>query len=148
MAAKLDHALWEMHRGLDEAPDGEEPKFAVSAERLAADVEDAVNNGPPADVARSRLFRSEQPPDALSWVASCTAAEWDVPCRSSGRRHRPSAANTVENALRESGGAVGSGSLPRRGRRVDIPRRRVAAPPRGYSAEAGRGAAAGAARIF
>ena len=42
-AARLDAALWELHRPLQEAPDGAEPAFAVAPARLVKEVEECLN---------------------------------------------------------------------------------------------------------
>ncbi len=69
-AARLDAALWELHRPLQEAPDGAEPTFAVAPARLVKEVEECLNvENVETTLARARLFRNEHPPDLCRWLA-------------------------------------------------------------------------------
>ena len=69
-AARLDAALWELHRPLQEAPDGAEPAFAVAPSRLVKEVEECLNvENVEVTLARARLFKNEHPPDLCRWLA-------------------------------------------------------------------------------
>ena len=69
-AARLDAALWELHRPLQEAPDGAEPAFAVAPARLVKEVEECLNvENVEVTLARARLFKNEHPPDLCRWLA-------------------------------------------------------------------------------
>ena len=70
-AARLDAALWELHRPLAEAPAGEDPSFAVSPARLVTELGECLEvEGVETSVAQARLFCNEHPPDACRWLAA------------------------------------------------------------------------------